>query len=75
MIVAVAALRTELAFVWGMPRVRTGIGHRARERLTQALKHSTPMEWWFSGSAGRPTRVLCREGWCWPTWYSGMVKR
>ncbi len=42
MIVAVAALRTELAFVRGMPRVRTGIGHRARERLTQALERLDP---------------------------------
>ena len=42
MIVAVAALRTELLFVRGCPRVRTGIGPGARERLARALERIRP---------------------------------
>ncbi|NOX44894.1 MAG: hypothetical protein GXO72_04050 [Caldiserica bacterium] len=42
MIAAVAALRTELTFVRGMHRVRTGIGPRARERLARALERFDP---------------------------------
>ncbi|MGY4707082.1 5'-methylthioadenosine/S-adenosylhomocysteine nucleosidase family protein [Candidatus Bipolaricaulota sp. J31] len=42
MIVAVAALRTELLFVRGCPRVRTGIGPGARERLARAFERIRP---------------------------------
>ncbi|HDC92261.1 MAG TPA: hypothetical protein ENF15_00655 [Candidatus Acetothermia bacterium] len=37
MTVAVAALRTELLFVRGMPRIVVGMGPRSRERLAEAL--------------------------------------
>lgn len=42
MIVAVAALRTELLFLRGYPRVRTGVGPGARERLARALERIRP---------------------------------
>ncbi len=42
MTIAVAALRTELLFVRGCLRVRTGIGPRARQRLARALERLDP---------------------------------
>lgn len=42
MILAIGALWTELAFVRGMRRVRTGIGPRSRERLARALERLAP---------------------------------
>ena len=42
MIVAAAALWTELLFVRGLIRVRTGVGPRAAERLSRALERLRP---------------------------------